>query len=502
MAILDSNGYPIQTTRKLIQASNRHDRGLPWTPDFAQDLDRLFTQADFRSTMSQSRLVFSNFGIPRGAIFQKADGVVGRAWDPEFKGQDREFGEAAKEWLQAWYVAGDVKGSLYDFKTNCWLSSAAIDRDGDVFVLLTETESGYPQVQHIPAHRVGVRNDSHKDGTLIIGPYRGRKITNGVVEDKVGAPIAYCVLGEDIATDRYIASSEMVHIADPSWHNQSRGIPSLSHAILELRKAKTSEEWELMAQMMVSSHALIEYNESGGVDLDDPSVSLTGDVGDADRLAVQTYSGGMVRHFKSNSGSKIESINHSRPGDMWESFQDRVDRKALAGIPWPVELVGKSDGINGTTIRNIQARARSSVESRQDVIRRPMKRIVSWALAKAIKQGLLPESDDWHRWDFTMPPKLSIDPRNDSRTQIDEYKVGAQNMTGILQERGKTHAEHIRERCGEIVERKIIKDEFESKYGVEIDDRELQMLTPNDMAPDENANTNNNQTEQKNDSDK
>ena len=131
-----------------------------------------------------------------------------------------------------------------------------------------------------------------------------------------------------------------------------------------------------------------------------------------------------------------------------------------------------------------------------------MKRIVSWALAKAIKQGLLPESDDWHRWDFTMPPKLSIDPRNDSRTQIDEYKVGAQNMTGILQERGKTHAEHIRERCGEIVERKLIKDEFESKYGVEIDDRELQMLTPNDMAPDENANTNNNQTEQKNDSNK
>ena len=482
MAILDSNGYPIQTVTKLVNASNRYDRGLPWTPDFAQDLDRLFTQNDFRSTMSQSRLVFSNFGIPRGAIFQKADGVVGRAWEPEFKGTDQAFGEAAKEWLRSWYGVCDVKGGLYDFKTNIWLDSAAVDRDGDVFIILTQTDTGYPQLQHIPAHRVGTRHESAKSGVLIHGRYTGNRIKNGVIENRNGSPVAYCVLGDDQDSDQYIDSQDIVHIADPSWHNQSRGIPSLSHAILELRKAKTSEEWELMAQMMVSSHALIEYSDTGGVDYDDPSVSLTGDVGDTDRLAVQTYSGGMVRHFKSNSGSKLESINHTRPGDMWESFQDRVDRKALAGIPWPIELVGKSDGINGTTIRNIQARARASVEGRQDVLRRPMKRVIAWAVAKAIKQGILPASDDWYRWDFTMPPKLSIDPRNDSKTQIDEYKLGAINMTTMLAEKGKTHSEHIRERCMEIVERKTIKEEVEATYGIEIDDRELQMLTPNEQS--------------------
>jgi len=473
---------------------------MPWTPDFARDLDLLFSQSDHRSTMSQSRLVFSNFGIPRGAIFQKADGVVGRAWEPEFKGTDKAFGDAAKDWLQSWYSSCDVKGNLYDFKTNIWLDSAAVDRDGDVFVLLTETKSGYPQLQHIPAHRVASRPESVKGDRLLVSKYRGKRISNGVVLDKVGSPVAYCVLGEDQASDQYIEAKDLVHIADPSWHDQNRGIPSLSHAILELRKAKTSEEWELMAQMMVSSHALIEYSETGGPDLDDPSISLTGDYGDDDRLAVQSYSGGMVRHFKSHSGSKLESINHSRPGDMWESFQDRVDRKALAGIPWPVELVGKSDGINGTTIRNIQARARSSIEGRQDVLRRPMKRIISWALAKAIKSGLLPASNDWYRWDFTMPPKLSIDPRNDSRTQIDEYKVGAQNMTTILAEKGRTHAEHIRERCNEIIERKTIKEEFETTYGIEIDDRELQMLTPNDMATNEAQDTTptNNQTNDNN----
>jgi hypothetical protein len=171
---------------------------------------------------------------------------------------------------------------------------------------------------------------------------------------------------------------------------------------------------------------------------------------------------------------------------MWDSFQDRIIRQALAGIPWPSELVWKSDGANGTTIRNIQARARASVEARQDVLRKPAKRIISWAIAKAVKMGMLPASDDWYKWDFTMPPKVSIDPRNDSKTQIDEYKIGALNMTGLLQEKGKTHAEHIRERCEEIAERKAIKAEVEARTNTKIDDRELQMLTPNEMGEQSN----------------
>lgn len=485
MPILDAAGRPAEHQTKLIAASDRYSRATPWTPDFTRDLDDLFTQTDWRATVSQSRVIFSNFGAPRGAIFQRAEGTVGRAWEPEFKGKDQEFGAAAKDWLTSWFNVCDIAGSLFPFKQGIRLSSIALDRDGDIFVLLTETKGGYPQIQYIPAHRVGTRPSSARDHVLLVSKYRGNKIVNGVVTNKAGSPIAYCVLGDDASRDEYISTRDMVHIADCNWHNQTRGIPCLSHAIREMRQAKTSAEWELMAQLMVSSHALIEYNETGGIDLDDPSVSLTGNIGDDDRLAVQSYSGGMVRHFKSNSGSKLESIDHSRPGDMWESFQDRIIREALAGIPWPMELVWKSENVTGTSIRNIQARARASVEMRQDVLRKPAQRIIAWAVAKAIKLGLLPSSDDWWRWDFTMPPKLSIDPKNDSRQQIEEYKLGAQNMTQLLQERGKTYSEHIRERCMEVVERKIIKEEFEAKYGVEIDPRELQMLTPNDMPQEE-----------------
>ena len=188
-----------------------------------------------------------------------------------------------------------------------------------------------------------------------------------------------------------------------------------------------------------------------------------------------------MKHFKSNSGSKIESISHNRPGDMWESFQDRIIRASLAGIPWPTELVWKPESLNSATVRNIQAKARAAVEQRQETLRQPALRIMRWAVAKAVKMGLLPASDDWYKWGFTMPPLLTIDPRHDSKTAIEQYKIGSRNMTGMLQEQGKTHGEHIHERCREVVERKQIKAEYEDKYGIEIDDREIQMLTPNDM---------------------
>jgi hypothetical protein len=159
-------------------------------------------------------------------------------------------------------------------------------------------------------------------------------------------------------------------------------------------------------------------------------------------------------------------------------------------------LTWKKDGVNGTSIRNIQAVARAMTEKRQDVLKSPALRMISWAIAKAIKIGQLPPSDDWFRWDLTMPPKLSIDPGRDSKARIEDYKIGFKNLTGILQEEGKTRTQHYNERCAEIVEREEIKAEWEKRTGIQIDSREMQMLTPNDPAEtEETITTQDNDTE-------
>jgi hypothetical protein len=47
--------------------------------------------------------------------------------------------------------------------------------------------------------------------------------------------------------------------------------------------------------------------------------------------------------------------------------------------------------------------------------------------------------------------------------------------------RGKTYEEHIRERAQEVALRKLAAAEATALYGVEVEDREMAMLTPNEM---------------------
>ena len=210
-----------------------------------------------------------------------------------------------------------------------------------------------------------------------------------------------------------------------------------------------------------------------------------------DGLNVQEFSGGMVRYMKANSGNKIESVTSSRPSDMWDKFQDRVQRMACTAVKWAYELTWKPEGLNGVSVRSVQDKARHAVSQRQDVLLKSATRQARWAVSVAIKNGYLSEpanATDWDKFTFSMPPQMTIDPRHDAKTEMEDYKLGRKNMTQLLKRDGKTLIPHLKERLYEIVQRKRLKAEYEARYGVEIDDREIFMLTPNEMA-DNNTNT-------------
>jgi hypothetical protein len=67
--------------------------------------------------------------------------------------------------------------------------------------------------------------------------------------------------------------------------------------------------------------------------------------------------------------------------------------------------------------------------------------------------------------------------------------MGAANMRDIVSMRGKTLEAHYQERAQEVWLRKhyaqTVADELNTTYGMvhTIDDREMSMLTPNEMAP-------------------
>ena len=163
--ILDQYGNSVQykAARAAQQRGHR-----PWEPIEKKDISDLIPENDRVNLMSQARRIYLNFGPIKNAINQRSMYSVGRAFMPEFKGTDQEFGKAATDFLNdTFYPIGDSRGGMHDFKTNLFTWSSAIDVDGEIFILLTETKNGFPIYQGIPLHqRLPRQHPVDRVGTL------------------------------------------------------------------------------------------------------------------------------------------------------------------------------------------------------------------------------------------------------------------------------------------------------------------------------------------------
>lgn len=399
--------------------------------------------------MSDSRKLFSNLGPAKAAIVDRSMYSFGRAWLPQFAGEDKAWGKEAEAYLkEEFYPLCDLSGAG-DFQTQLHLASVGMDRDGDVAILLTEDSTGGARIQLIPAHMIGSRGDKE---TLEAGPYKGLKEIDGVVLNELCQPVAYHILGADEkgSLDRWVSARDLIFLYEPEWIGQLRGLPAFTHAILDLRSVRTVQGYEEIAAHIASSIGLVEHNETGGPDLNDPVNLLNQrNTGSPDGITAEEFHGGAVRYFKANSGSKLEFLKSDRPGESWENFMNRLIRNAYAGAGWPYELSWDSSALGGANIRLILSKGMRAVEDRQDLFRPAAKRIVGYACAKAIKAKRLKPSADWFRWGFSLPARLTVDYGRDSNAQRADYERGLVNLGDILAEKGVALADHIAARKSE-----------------------------------------------------
>lgn len=468
---------------KQAQGAITQTTSRPWQPTPMRDIGELVPARDRKTLVSFSRRLYLNEGILLGAIQQKAMYSVGRSWQAQSKSTDREFARQAENLINdEWYKICDVRGGQNTFQTNLYTTSCAVDRDGEAFILLTKTDNNYPKIQQIPCHRIANPNGM-PDGKITSGTHKGKNLIDGIIYSN-GAPLAYCFNDQRGELLQYLDSQNVIHIFDPSWQEQGRGLPAFTHALNDLRDSLQSHEWERYAQLMLSSIAMIETNETGLPDIDDNQNVINGDATTPERgIITETYQGGQIKYFAAKSGGKLETIKNDRPGDMWESFQNRIYRKALAGINWPYSMVWHATG-QGTAERADLGRAQRAVEDRQDLLEYAANRIINYVTAKFVNLGRLPIAENWYKWKFTYPKKITIDDGRVSKELIEMWKSGFLNPQDVLGYLGKSTDEHLNERIAYLVEQKTKQKAInESNLGIRIEDREMAMLTPNETQP-------------------
>lgn len=489
--LLDSFGYPIQSRGPQLLDSTRTNNDRPQWVTATDAIHKSVTYHDFRTQLSASRRLWANYDVLKGATSQKAMHAIGRAWEPEFRGADRAWGEMATKWLlDEWYPVCDARGDNYDFKTDLFLSSQCIDRDGNTAILLTETSDGYPQIQLIGIHRIGVRNNER---IVAKGPYKGLRIELGVIMNKAGRPVAYRILGSDETLDEDISARDLIVKFDPEWADQALGFPAFSGSISFIRDNLQSHAWEHQAQLIASRIGMVEWNETGDLPADDPA-NLGRESTAASAGTLEKLEGGTILKYKAGTGSKVEFTKNERPGDAWESFQDRTIRMALLGMNWPYSLCWKAEGLTGTQERSEIEKARTSIRDRQDLLEPVAKRLVGYAVSKAVKLGILPpytgaDIGGSLMWAFSKPAEFSIDKGRDGKIEIDNYKIGWGLTRDHLAKNGMkgTVKDHFIARANEIADMIEATAEVSKARGVEIDPRQIQMLTPNDQSQEQNG---------------
>lgn len=484
--LLDWTGRPLGVSSRFAHGADRSPyRGVNF-PTRYSDIEDLIPAGDRQRLAALSRRMFTNMGVPKAAILQKASYSIGEAWLPVYGGTDAA-GKAAEEWLRdAWYPQADVRGGVFDWWQLLHLVSVAMDRDGEAFVLLTRDRDGFPKAQMISAHRVH-SDEEGKSGAeerrVESGTYKGMRIRDGVIYNRSGAAVAYRVNtgeGPD-RTKKDISAGQLIHVFDPEYAEGGRGYPAFTHALEDLKHMLQSTEYERVAQLMISSIGLVEHNELGGPDFDDPAHTVSADSTSGTGISHETYDGGTIRYFKANSGGKLETITHDRPGEVWDNFHDRLTRAAVAGADWSYSLAWKPAG-QGTAERGEIEKARRAVMKRQRRLDYLAKRLVTYAVAVESGESrgeiAMPET---MRWSFTRPPRLSVDDGREAKRLQEGYRLGEVNMTELQAFKGRTAMQHWTERAEEAAQRKLAKAAAEEKYGVQIEDREMVMWTPNEM---------------------
>jgi capsid protein len=260
--------------------------------------------------------------------------------------------------------------------------------------------------------------------------------------------VAYQVLGEDPTKDKFVSARDMIQVYEPEWPDQVRGLPAFTHALLDLKDLRQIQGNEKIISSLAASIGILHYNETGAPDADDPATRLRrlSNSNDGPTVTEESHAGVRTLFFRAKGGGKVEQMRNERPGSVWESFMNRLIRNACVGAGWPYELTWDSSALGGANVRLLVARAMRTVQDRQDLLFPVARRCVGYAVAKAIKQGILPASDEWYRWSFRMPQSMTVDYGRDGKSDREDYVMGIKNLGDLLAAEGIDLDEHIRSR--------------------------------------------------------
>ena len=422
---------------RMVEASNwrPEERSYVWTQ--AQDSKVDISNGDRVRLLGLSRKLFYNNAIVRSAIRDKATYSVGAAIAPQANSGDPEWDNAAEAWWDEWSKYPEISGR-HDMRRLQMLVSEAIDRDGEIFCILTNKRDGNPCVQVVESHRVANPPD------------KGDEIVDGVTLDRFARPLAYHVVEGDThsqRTSRRIQADMMLHIYEPERPDQVRGYPAVAVALNNLLDRDELLRFEMQAAKIGSSIGLVVQNAQGGVGAEgffgdlskNPNESLTRET---------VFGGGMIPRLKATE--RIESFMMNRPNEKLDAHLEQYIRAAALGLGLPYEFVWDTSAVGGVAQRFIIQKAARAFSARQDVlISCFLGKLWNYAIANAMRRRELPQNPNWRKVHWQTPRSITVDVGREAAARRDDVKAGLMTLADFFGEQGLDWKESVQEIAAE-----------------------------------------------------
>lgn len=404
-----------------------------------------------RELLRRSRYLNKNSGFSREMVADMAIYSTGDGIRPQAMSADGAWNTAAEEYFARWATRAEIT-QRFSLEECQHLVCRGLDVDGEYFVIKARDRFGGPRLQLVESHRVG--------------PGVGRVDTvDGILLDRVGAPLAYRILLDDGST-RDVPAGAVLHVFEPESVTGVRQTPTLQHSINHLLDEMEMLALEKHAVKDNADIARIIKRAAGGLE---EGTDFTVNTGDAeapaatDPAVLQKIVGGKVVALQ--PGEALDSFQSNRPSPVFTGFLEHLKRDSAAGM-LPYEFVLDSSRVGGAGVRLIVAKADRRFSYRQMIlIQRFLRPTWGYVIGDAIDRGELAPVVGWNRVEWVCPRRVTVDAGREAESHRRDVEMGLLSFSDHFAELGMDFREELERRARDA--RAIL--EAAARHGVPVD---------------------------------
>lgn len=479
--IFDSRGNIMQQSAASAYQGPADSDGLRIIgPNLLGDWAAMLRKADWQQAIRDCRWLKESYSLIAGAVRQKWEYISASDWRPAFCGEDNEWGDEAEEALNDADKLASVRGPRFPFSRIFELGGQNWETDGAFFLLLTESDTKFPQFQPLESHRIGQRSyessgvvktgdafsmKKNADGTetRTDTAYVGLHILNGIITNDAGMEVAYRVLGGTKEEDEDITARDLWHVANPMHFSENRPLGNIAHGILDFWDTREGRD-SVKQQMIIDGRlTFIETTATGSVD---PVRGYLENGRGAPVLAsgtpTQVIEKGHTRTIK--SGNTLTAHEAKRPSDQWMNFDDKILMAAFYGMGWRFEMLNMN-ALGGASARGFQDIINTTISASFKAMRPYVIRARQYQVAKLIQRGDLAAHDEFLKWDCPAPPEFTVDPSRSIKTDLEAVRAGAEAISDVHRRWGRS----TKEVYTAAAKSELLRQSIAKTYGVDPD---------------------------------